>query len=510
MARKVQTFGPSGVILDEVPAAVPADAYTQCQNFRVEGAGMKLCNGMVPHHAMGVMPKFGMLAPQGSIGYALFMGSAGVSVSDGGSQLVLDTPAGWSDFTAGTMSGAMLGGIAAFNYRGDPPWYWDGTTVPGCVKPLPGWIAGKQARVIGAFGQHLFAGSLYGATDEDEIVAWSDAAPNGLVPASWTPTATNQAGQLALSVGAGPVQALKSLGNQLLVYRSSGIFSMTYAGLPYVYTAQLVSEGAGASSMNCVLGVKGTHVVITQGDIVQTDGTSVRSIGEGRLKDWLFSQMSRTGLTLAHGYVNTQRSEAVFNVALGRDDACNFAVVWNFERDKWSVRELPELTHAFMGLLPNTPALLWDTDAGTWNADQGWWDEGRAGGFALRPFGCSPTQGAQVLDTGDKRWTGENLVGTIERTGLRIGDGDAIAKVQRLIPAIEGSPGAVVEIQVGAQLAANGPISWGSAQQFILGQSSKVDCNARGRFIAVRFKCAGPEQPTVAGFSIEYDDGGRQ
>ncbi|MGL4650331.1 MAG: hypothetical protein ACRC1H_13065, partial [Caldilineaceae bacterium] len=80
----------------------------------------------------------------------------------------------------------------------------------------------------------------------------------------------------------------------------------------------------------------------------------------------------------------------------------------------------------------------------------------------------------------------------------------------RMIPAFEGSPGTVISIQVGAQLAATGPVTWGPSQDFIIGQTIKHDCNARGRYVAVRFACSGPEQPTVAGFTLEYDDGGRQ
>jgi hypothetical protein len=174
------------------------------------------------------------------------------------------------------------------------------------------------------------------------------------------------------------------------------------------------------------------------------------------------------------------------------------------------VRELPLSTHAWLGLKAQGVPLTWAADAGTWDADPGYWDEGIPGGYRLRPFAACPDLGVMVLDEGYRRWSGENIVGTLERIGLRIAAGDAIAKVQRLIPAIEGSPGAVVTIQVGGQLAANGPVSWGAAAPFVVGQSVKHDCNARGRFIGVRFSCAGPEQPTVAGFSIEFDDGGRQ
>jgi hypothetical protein len=511
MPRQSVTFGPSGVVLDEVPAACGLEVYTGCQNFRVEGAGMQLCAGQqVLHPLAGFTPKFGMLAPVDEIAYSLIMGTTGVAVSDGASVVANLVPAGWGDFSAGSMTGAILGGVAAFNQRGKPPWYWDGTLGAGAVKPLPGWITGKNARVLGAFGQHLFAAGMYGAAVEDSLVCWSDAAATGLVPASWVPTVTNQAGSLNLSTGAGPVQALEGLANSLMCWRTSGLFALEYVGRPYIYAARQIALSAGAAALNCVLNVKGTQVALTPGDIVQSDGIQVRSLGEGRLKEWLFAQMSRAGLALAHGYVDNGASEAVFNVALGRDDYCNYSIVWNFERDKWSIRELPLATGAWLGKLAQGVALTWDADSGTWDNDAGFWNEGIPGGYKPKVLAACPSSGVQILDQGYKRWTGENLVGTLERTGLRIGAGDALAKVQRLIPVIEGSAGAVIGIQVGAQLAANGPVSWDAEQPFTLGQSVKHDCNARGRYVAVRFRCAGPSQPTIAGFALDYDEGGRQ
>lgn len=511
MPRQAVNLGPSGVVLDEVSAACGPDVYTGCMNFRVAGAGMKLCGGQAVLHALaGFTPKFGLLAPVDATMYSLVMGTGGVAVSDGGVIVATLVPAGWADFTAGTMTGAQLGGVSVFNSRGMVPWYWDGTLGASAVAPLPGWIAGKQARVIGAFGQHLFAGGMYGAAVEDSLVCWSDAAASGTVPATWVPSVTNQAGSLNLSTGKGPIQALEPLGNSLMCWRTEGVFAIEFAGLPYVYVAREISLAGGAAALNCVLNVKGTQVALTPGDIVQMDGVQMRSLGEGRLKDWLFSQMSKAGLALAHGYVDASASEAVFNVALGRDDFCNYSVVWNFERDKWSVREVPLCTGAWVGMLAQGSKLTWDGDGGTWQADPGYWDEGIPGGYRPKVLAACPGSGVQILDQGYVRWTGENLVGTLERAGLRLGEGDAIAKLQRLIPVIEGPVGAVVQIQVGGQLAANGAVSWGSSRPFTLGQSVKHDCNARGRFVAVRFTCAGPEQPTIAGFALEYDDGGRQ
>ena len=59
------------------------------------------------------------------------------------------------------------------------------------------------------------------------------------------------------------------------------------------------------------------------------------------------------------------RNEVVFALALGREDVCNMAYVWDTTRDQWSIRELPEITHTTTGIVPQyAPNDTWDNDAG--------------------------------------------------------------------------------------------------------------------------------------------------
>jgi hypothetical protein len=504
-------LAPVGVSLDLPPYAAPANVYTGADNMRVTGAGMARANGVQPILApLKFPPKFVQPVYNANGAAWLYAGAAGVAVADG-VQHVDVTPAGWSDFLAGRMTGVSFSGYGVFNDPVAPPWYWDGTFAAGAVKPLPGWLAGKSAKCISALGSFLFAGSV----GTDDVLAWSDVAAPGNLPATWTPTAANFAGSLTLPIGIGPVQAMRAMGAELMVYRTGGTWAVYYAGRPFVHQARRVAD-TGAASTNCVADVMGRHAVLTTGDIVLTDGVSVRSIGDRRVKQTLFSRVSEGGLAVCHAFKLETRSEVWFCLALGQDQACNVAYVWDYSQDAWAVVDLPNTTHAASGYLPTDTAILtWDADEGTWDSDFETWDSTPQGGWQLRavaaaPFAAAGAGSLFVLDFGDLAENGEPVDAFLERLSMPIGDPNYLKLVNRVFPRFNATPGTVITVQVGGQVDAADPVTWETPYAFTVGDDVAVDANVMGRFLSVRFAAQTANPWTVSGFGIEYQMKGRQ
>jgi hypothetical protein len=303
---------------------------------------------------------------------------------------------------------------------------------------------------------------------------------------------------------------MQGLGQNLMVYRTSGCWAITYSGRPFIYTARKVSSDVGAASMNAAAQVKGMHAVITPGDFVLTDGTSVRSIGEGRVKRSLFAQISEAGLKVCHAYVLQSRNEVVFCLALGNDTACNFAYVWDTERDKWSVRELPQITHTATGIVPSPFVIeTWANDAGTWDTDAKPWDSPPVGGYKPNPLGMSPGA-AEVyqLELGETRANGDPVTAAIERTGILLGGEPRVHYIHALHPRVDGNPGSVITCRVGAHMAPVDPVTWGPPQPYTIGQTRRIDCNLQGKYAAVRFEAASLAAWSVSGFGIEFSTRG--
>lgn len=487
----VWSVGAAGVNLDLAAIAMRPDECSNLRNMRSSGTGLERGPGVeaLPF-TPAFPPKFVMTALNGAQLYIIYMGDAGVHAWDGTADQDITPATGWVAFTAGTMTGCILNGFPCFNTPGVPPWYWN---FAADVAPLPGYLANTTANIITAANAHLFSCSTrLSGVDNWERVAWSDAAAGGTVPATWVPTATNQAGDLLLGVGAGPVRAARLLGANLLIYRETGCYSLTYVGRPYIYTARRVSSDVGCASMNGVAEFRGSHVVLAPGDLVLTNGTEVRSIGEGRVKRSLFSSISEEGLKLAHVYCVPGRSEVVFCLPVGRDDACNIAYVWDYERDRWTVRDLPDIVHSGYAYAPATVALTtWDNDAGTWDSDAVAWNTSGDANSSPQAIAASAADVKLYrLGIGDLWRDGSVIIGYAERSGIRIGDGSRMAHITRVWPQIDGAPGDVLGVQIGGQLEASSPVTWGPEQQFVIGQTRDVPCDAMGKFAAWRVSSA--------------------
>lgn len=509
----VVEFALGGVNVDSMPAALAPDVYSAAQNMRSTGSGMTRADGeSVYAPAVTLSPKWGILFSQNGAPRMLVAGDGGVAVTDGGTwtNVTPGLPEVWGPFAAGTMTGGILNGYPVFGAPPSgpsqmPPWYYDGAA----VKRLPDWPADRIGWSLAPFNQHIFAASptmVATGTMDEERVEWSDAGTLGGIPVAWTPTASNQAGDLYLGLGKGPVMCMAPMGDSLMAYRAEGLYAITYSGRPYIYTARKLSEAVGAASHNAVARVPAGQVVLTPGDIVLTDGTQVRSIGDGRVKRTIFAGVSQAGLRVSHVYVVPSRNEVVVALALGRDDVCNVAYVWDLLRDRWGIRELPEVTHTASGIVPQPYTVLtWETDLGPWETDPRPWDSPQRGGYKANPVGMSPTK-AQVfnVDTGDTRANGDTITASCERTGLVLKDEQTVKLISAVYPRIQGSVGSQVTVRVGAQMAAADAVVWGAPQPYVIGQTHKVDCRVQGRLAAVRFEGRGLAPWSVAGFGLEF------
>jgi hypothetical protein len=505
---KVLEFNPAGVNVDSMPASLGPEEYSGAHNMRSTGSGMTRADGEIAFTPrVPIAPKWGIIFEDNGAQQLLACGDAGCWKTDGGAWVNVTPAAGWLPFESGTMTGGLLNGYPVFSAPGMVPWWYDGGAA---AAPLPGWFAGQQCVTLAPFNQHVFAGSVIASNIDNERLAWSDAATLGGVPVTWTPTTANQAGDLYLGMGAGPVMCMLPLAQNLMVYRTQACYAVAYAGRPFIYTARKVSGEIGAASQHAAAQIAAAHVVMTPGDFVLWDGSSGRSLGDGRVKRSIFAQLSEEGLKRCHAYTVQSRNEVVFCLALGRDDVCNTAYVWDLVRDRWSLRDLPEVTHTASGIVPQLAApLTWENDAGIWEADTRPWNSPPQGGYKPAPAGFSPTL-TQVftLDAGDARADGGSIQASVERSGLVLGEEQTVKLVSAIYPRIQGTAGQAVSVQVGGQMAGGDPVNWAPAQQWLIGSTKRVDCSVQGRFVAVRFAGEGLAPWSVSGFGVEFQTRG--
>ena len=162
---------------------------------------------------------------------------------------------------------------------------------------LTDWTATETCQFITAFQYHLFALDISGPGGTfPSLLRWSDAAAPGTIPASWTPSASTEAGDVELSDSPGRLLCAYPLRDSLIIYKRSAMYQAKYVGGDNVFNFRKVQAASGALTRRSVCDVNGQHVVVTDGDIIQTDGSNRRSLGEARVKDWLFNQLDQSSV----------------------------------------------------------------------------------------------------------------------------------------------------------------------------------------------------------------------
>lgn len=99
------------------------------------------------------------------------------------------------------------------------------------------------SRFVFAFG----CNALGSTTQNPMLIRWSDQESF----TEWTPSATNQAGDLQLSHGSRIVSVAQSR-QEVLVWTDSSLYSLQYVGAPIVWSSQLVGDNISIAGPNAV------------------------------------------------------------------------------------------------------------------------------------------------------------------------------------------------------------------------------------------------------------------
>jgi hypothetical protein len=179
-----------------------------------------------------------------------------------------------------------------FNPRGGAMYYWAvnanpnvfdrgvimkaGTTVGGAVMDsttpsVANFVMVSDAsRFVIAFGTNDPSGTLFGTTQDPLLVRWSQQEEYY----TWTPSATNQAGDYRLSSGSEIITAQQTR-QEILVWTDAAVYSMQYLGPPYVWGFQIMGSN---------ISIAGPNVVSTANNVTYWMGTDKFYMYSGRVE----------------------------------------------------------------------------------------------------------------------------------------------------------------------------------------------------------------------------------
>jgi len=531
----VEMVSAVGVVKDQLPHELPPEALSDVLNVRFADGAIRKVKGRSQQLGTPQVAPLWLLPWNEPSGYKwIYAGTAQVWMTTlGGTHTNITrytTNPGDNDYTASSTSvwsGGVLNGVPILNHDGgsDYPQRWNPSTQR--LQDLDNWPSGAYCRIIRPFQNFLVALDLTeGGTRYPYRVRWSDVADPGTVPGSWNEAdPTTLAGTQELADTAGYVVDGLALGRSFVIYKEDSIYLMTPTGnFVYPFRFDRVTTVMGILAPRCAKEFNKMHFLVGNNDIVVFDGQRVQSVTRSRVRRWFYQNLdpaySRRVFVVAD-YVFHEML-VCFPQQGTTTGFADTALVWNWEEDTWSVRELPNVAHIGYGQLDLTGGDSFDASAGvTFDNDTGPFGFGGLDPVSLRLVGAVyDTTSPKLLYLRDDSYTdeaGNAYTSRVERLGLAVAgrarsgepkvDPAAIKFVRRVYPKVSWSGGTppTLNIYVGGQDTPDGSVTWQGPFTFNPGSQEYVDCSVNARYLAWRVEDSGSVAWRLTGLVFDLD-----
>lgn len=235
-------------------------------------------------------------------------------------------------------SQSNFGEDLVFAPRGGNLYYWDATTGVTvravAVSSLPGAsdvpsvnntiMVSDVSRFVLSFG----CSPLGSSTMDPMLIRWSDQEDVSM----WTPTATNQAGDLRLSHGSEIVTALQSR-QEIVVWTDSSLYSLQYLGAPIVWGSTLLGDNISIISPNAAVFASGVAYWMGDDKFYSYDGR-INTLPSD-LRGFVFSDLNKQQVDQIFASTVEQYNEVWWFYCSSNSTVVDRYVIYNYLEKLW-------------------------------------------------------------------------------------------------------------------------------------------------------------------------------
>lgn len=495
-----------GFVSDTPPAEVGDNFYTGCSNviFRNGFASRILGSRNAYTTALGVAAPGQLMHARnvelsGTNYWLLFESDGTAWAIEGSNATQIDATLLGSVTDPWRHCSDLLNGVPVYTNGSDEPVYWTG----GNLTTLTDWTATESCKFLAVFRYHIFALDISGPGGTfPNLVKWSAAAEPGTIPNSWTPAASNEAGSVELSDSPGAMLCAYPLRDSLILYKRSAMYSATYVGGTFVFNFRKLQSNSGALTRRSVCDINGKHFVISDGDILITDGTNRQSVGESRVKDYFFNQLDQDNYLNTFCAYNRAKNEVIVGFPTSGAEYANTALVYDVDRNTFGVRNLPNVVHAPIGYVNDTtPSNNWTNRTDTWADATDKWG-GSSVSAATDRVVLIHTDEMVEQDTSDA----VSLNASIGKHDMTFGDAERIKFLKRLHIRAASNYGTLL-VRVGGKMQPNDATVW-SNEVSVTDPTQVVNLFAVGRYISFEIRSTGNTVWEITGVELEIEKRG--
>ena len=226
-------------------------------------------------------------------------------------------------------------------------------------------------------------------------ISWCDQENN----TSWTPSATNQAGDFELQTVGQIMCGLRMRGRTLILTDNDAHIAQ-YSGAPFVYGFERVGTACGVASRRGAVAIDEGAFWMGKKGFFTFDGSVAKEIN-CEVADYVFDDMNPSQISKVYAVHNSQHSEIWWFYPSGTSTENDRYVALDYKEAHWTTGDLDRTSGVDQGVFSNP---IWsDASGNLYNQETGYTHTG-----STKPYA--------------------------ESGSISIGNGDSIMKVTQLIP----------------------------------------------------------------------------
>lgn len=516
MLIRIGNFNNSDTVLDTPGHLLNSSVITAGRNYTIRDGKLGARRGYAEIYAGCPIAAYGIFGGYSGITpYYLIAGltkiyslSSGVFMNSTRQIAGADVDYNASENTLWT--GSAFNGLGIFNNSADVPQVF---TAPGArCADMANWPATLRCASLRPFKNFLIAVNIKeGGGEYPQVLRWSHPADPGTVPSSWDYTdPASDAGRTAIAETNGYL--VDSLASQdvHIVYKSDSIYFMQFVGAPYIFNIQRISAAAGLLSQNCMANIPGGQIALTNDDVIFVTPQGIKSIATSRIRRHLFAYLNAAKFQASFVVANPAQTE-VWVCVPSTASYANFAYIWNWVTDKWTLRELPEMTAMVYGAAVSANN-LWDMASGTWDMVSNIW--GGIDAVNMELVGTSVADGGTVysFDVGYNDGAAATNVQIMHESADMLNEQippERMRLVKRIRPHFtDMSNGAQVQFRVGLRNGINESVRWTAPRVFTIGTTRDLFIRKQGRYLTWEITSTCGKQWELDSMDIELETGG--
>jgi len=313
-----------------------------------------------------------------------------------------------------------------------------------------------------------------------------------------------QAGYGDLTDDVSWVQAMRPLGDYVVVYKERAIQLINYVGGDFVWNKWPAIIGTGALSSKAFVDLGDEHIFVGNDNIYSFNGRDPAIAGDDVAREF-FRILNPDKYELITGFFIEEIPELLFAFVstTSPDGYPDKAIFYNTDTKAWSIRDLPMTA---FGYYNRKEEGAWDEDEDTWDSDDIDWDSSI--NLANAPINLCGDAGGNIFVLEGNSFNGAAIDGFLTS---KLFDMDAPDKIKRLLRIqfmISREGPYNLAVRVGAAANVDEPITWHGPYNMSLDRTYPpwVDVDISARYVCIRLGTAGADEPfCLTGYILYYE-----